>query len=125
MKIVVVEPLGISNAKLQQLAQPLLQAGHEFTAYQERETDPGRLLARIAEADVVIVANQPLPAQVIDGCQRLQLLSVAFTGVDHIDLAACRRHNILVCNAAGYSTNAVAELTFWSGYKCYPQYCCL
>lgn len=112
MKIVVVEPLGISNAKLQQLAQPLLQAGHEFTAYQERETDPGRLLARIAEADVVIVANQPLPAQVIDGCQRLQLLSVAFTGVDHIDLAACRRHNILVCNAAGYSTNAVAELTF-------------
>lgn len=40
------------------------------------------------------------------------MISIAFTGVDHVDLKACRERNITVCNAAGYSTNAVAELAF-------------
>ena len=39
------------------------------------------------------------------------MLSVAFTGVDHIDLEACKKRGITVCNAAGYSTEAVAEFT--------------
>ena len=59
-----------------------------------------------------MLANQPLSAEIINACPKLKMLSVAFTGVDHIALAACRARNILVCNAAGYSTNAVAELTF-------------
>ena len=32
--------------------------------------------------------------------------------MDHVDLAACRKRGIAVSNAAGYSTNAVAELVF-------------
>ena len=39
------------------------------------------------------------------------MLSVAFTGVDHIDLEACKKRVSRFCNAAGYSTEAVAELT--------------
>lgn len=112
MKIVVMEPLGISKEKLGLLAQPFIQAGDEFVAYNDRATDEQQLIARIADADVVIVANQPLSGEVIAACSNLKLLSVAFTGVDHIALAACRAKNITVCNAAGYSTNAVAELTF-------------
>lgn len=112
MKIVVMEPLGISKEKLGLLAQPFIQAGDEFVAYNDRATDEQQLIARIADADVVIVANQPLSGEVIAACSNLKLLSVAFTGVDHIALAACQAKNITVCNAAGYSTNAVAELTF-------------
>ena len=59
-----------------------------------------------------MLANQPLSAEIINACPNLKMLSVAFTGVDHIALAACRERGIAVCNAAGYSTNAVAELTF-------------
>lgn len=112
MKIVVAEPLGISKEKLDMLAQPLRQAGYDFVAYEDRAADTKQMTDRIADADVVIIANQPLPGGVITACDRLKLLSVAFTGVDHVDLAACKAKNILVCNAAGYSTNAVAELTF-------------
>lgn len=112
MKIVVMEPLGISKEKLGLLAQPFIQAGDEFVAYADRAADEQQLIARIADADVVIVANQPLSGEVIAACSNLKLLSVAFTGVDHIALAACWAKNITVCNAAGYSTNAVAELTF-------------
>ena len=37
------------------------------------------------------------------------MLSIAFTGLDHIDLNECERRGIIVKNAAGYSTEAVAE----------------
>ncbi len=112
MKIVVMEPLGISQEKLALLAQPFIQAGNEFVAYNDRAADVQQLIARIEDADVVIMANQPLPEEAVAACKKLKLLSVAFTGVDHVDLAACKAKDILVCNAAGYSTNAVAELTF-------------
>jgi D-3-phosphoglycerate dehydrogenase len=38
------------------------------------------------------------------------MLSIAFTGLDHIDTEECQRRGIVVKNAAGYSTEAVAEL---------------
>jgi D-3-phosphoglycerate dehydrogenase len=62
------------------------------------------------EAEVAIISNIKLPTSILEQCPRLQYLSVAFTGLDHIDLAYCKAHNILVQNAAGYSTTAVSEL---------------
>lgn len=112
MKIVVMEPLGVALEKIEALAVPLKEAGHEFIYHTTKETNQEKLLARVADADVIMLANQPLSAEIINGCPKLKMLSVAFTGVDHIALEACRARNILVCNAAGYSTNAVAELTF-------------
>lgn len=112
MKIVVMEPLGVALEKINALAAALQAAGHEFVYYTSKETQQDKLLARVQDADIIMLANQPLSAEIINGCSKLKMLSVAFTGVDHVALDACRARNILVCNAAGYSTNAVAELTF-------------
>lgn len=112
MKIVVMEPLGVALEKINALAAALQAAGHEFVYYTSKETQQDKLLERVQDADIIMLANQPLSAEIINACPKLKMLSVAFTGVDHIALAACRARNILVCNAAGYSTNAVAELTF-------------
>ena len=59
-----------------------------------------------------MLANQPLSAALIEQCSHLKMLDIAFTGVDHVGLEAARARGIVACNAAGYSTNAVAELTF-------------
>lgn len=112
MKIVVMEPLGVAMEKIENLSASLKSAGHEFIYYTTKETQQDKLLARVQDADIIMLANQPLSAEIINACPNLKMLSVAFTGVDHIALDACRTRNILVCNAAGYSTNAVAELTF-------------
>lgn len=112
MKIVVMEPLGVALEKINALAAALQAAGHEFVYYSSKETQQDKLLSRVQDADIIMLANQPLSAEIINGCPKLKMLSVAFTGVDHVALDACRARNILVCNAAGYSTNAVAELTF-------------
>ena len=112
MKIVVMEPLGVALEKIEALAAGLKAAGHEFIYYTTKETQQDKLLARVQDADIIMLANQPLSAEIINACPNLKMLSVAFTGVDHVALDACRAHSIMVCNAAGYSTNAVAELTF-------------
>lgn len=112
MKIVVMEPLGVAMKKIENLSAALKSAGHEFIYYTTKETQQDKLLARVQDADVIMLANQPLSAEIINACPNLKMLSVAFTGVDHVALDACRARKIMVCNAAGYSTNAVAELTF-------------
>lgn len=112
MKIVVMEPLGVALEKIEALAAGLKAAGHEFVYYTTKETQQDKLLARVQDADIIMLANQPLSADIINACPNLKMLSVAFTGVDHVALAACRTRQIMVCNAAGYSTNAVAELVF-------------
>lgn len=59
-----------------------------------------------------MVSNLPLNEDVINGCRNLKLLAVAFTGIDHIAMDACRKNGVTVCNCAGYSTSAVADLVF-------------
>lgn len=110
MKIVLLESLGVPNQVLNVCTKPITDAGHTFEAY-PRDTDPKVQIHRAKDADVIIIANSPLTGEVISACHNLKFINVAFTGVDHVDLAACRERGIKVSNAAGYSTQAVAELT--------------
>lgn len=112
MKIVIIEPLGITLEKVEEAAKVVKQKGHEVVYYETRTENAEELIKRGKDADIIIVANLPFRKNVIEHCQNLKLLSVAFTGVDHIDVDYCKQKGITVCNAAGYSTNAVAELAF-------------
>lgn len=112
MKIVLMEPLGISQDKLDELSAFLPQAGHSFIAYPDRTTAPEQLAARIADAEILILANQPLREDVLCQCPNLRMISIGFTGVDHVDVDYCKSRGIWLSNASGYSTNAVAELAF-------------
>ncbi|WP_097025608.1 2-hydroxyacid dehydrogenase [Clostridium peptidivorans] len=112
MKIAVLEPLGISKEEALKIGEALINEGHEIVLYDDRNEDIEVLKERAKDAEVLVIANMPLKAEVINSNDKLKMISVAFTGVDHVDLNACRERNITVCNAAGYSTTSVAELTF-------------
>ena len=60
---------------------------------------------------MILESNMPLRKDFFDACPNLKMLSIAFTGLDHIDMDECKRRGIVVMNAAGYSTEAVAEET--------------
>ncbi len=109
MKIVLLESLGIPAVKLEEYAARLRADGHTFTAY-ERDDSPAVKIERVKDADVIMIANMPLEAEVIEACENLKFIDVAFTGVDHVALDAARRKGVKVSNAAGYSTRAVSEL---------------
>lgn len=112
MKLVIIEPLGVEKEKLLEMAAAALPKDLEVIYYDTRVTDTETLIERGREADILAVSNLPLNREVIEGCKNLKMLSVAFTGVDHIALSACKERGILVSNCAGYSTAAVADLVF-------------
>ena len=112
MKLVIIEPLGVDQNKLLSMAQAVLPQDIEITYYDTRVSDTDTLISRGRDADIIAVSNLPLNADVINGCTNLKMLAVAFTGVDHIAMDACRQKGITVCNCAGYSTAAVADLVF-------------
>ncbi len=111
MKIVSVEPIGISEQRAQEIAQELAQYNHEFICYRDRKEDAPTLIERMRDAEVVIVSNIKIGADILSQCPNLKLLDVAFTGLDHIDLSYCQAHGIKVKNASGYATEGVAELS--------------
>ena len=109
MKVAIMESLGISAAELAARKAPVEARGVVFADY-PRTTDAAKLIQQAQDADAMILANMPMPAEVIRACPRLRFIDVAFTGVDHVGLEAARERNIAVSNASGYSNEAVAEL---------------
>ena len=109
MKIVFLEPLGLTVEAIEKACDNLKKQGHEVVVYPDRK--PELNIERAAGADVVLESNMPLRKDFFDACPNLKMLSIAFTGLDHIDMDECKRRGITVMNAAGYSTEAVAEET--------------
>lgn len=112
MKLVIIEPIGVQKETLLEMAEKALGNQVEIVAYDTKTTDTQELINRGKDADIIVVSNLPLNREVILGCENLKLLSVAFTGIDHIAMDACREKGVMVCNCAGYSTVAVADLVF-------------
>ena len=110
MKIVFLEPLGLKVPQIEAACEGLKKAGHEVVIYPDRNEDLDELKRRAKDAEVVVESNIPLRKEFLDACPNLKMLSIAFTGLDHIDMEACSHRGIVVKNAAGYSTEAVAEL---------------
>lgn len=110
MKIVAVEPIGISRQRAEELVERYAAKGCDFVVYPDRKEDEQTLVERMKDADVVIVSNIRLSREVLEQCPKLKFLNVAFTGLDHIDQDYCREKGILIRNASGYATQAVAEL---------------
>jgi glyoxylate reductase len=79
----------------------------------DQALDPGAMAAAMQEADVLV----PTVTDVIDADliaqagPNLKLIANFGTGVDHIDLAAARKHDMLVTNTPGVLTEDTADMT--------------
>lgn len=67
---------------------------------------------KIADADIVICNKTKLDSYTLRLAKNLKYIGLFATGYNNIDIDYCREHNITVCNAGSYSTNAVAQHTF-------------
>lgn len=90
MNIVFVESLGMCECTINKSLATLKNQGHTVTFYHDRNENEEVLIERAQNAEVVVVSNIPLRKHFFENCPKLRMLSVAFTGVDHIDLEACK-----------------------------------
>lgn len=109
MKISLIDPLEVKESYIEEQKEKLEKLGHEFTYYSESAKDDDEKIARLKDSNIAIITNKPVSRKVIENTN-LKLIDVAFTGVDHVDLDACKERDIKVLNASGYSDDSVAEL---------------
>jgi D-3-phosphoglycerate dehydrogenase len=110
MKISLIEPLNVPKSTIDRLAAELIDDGHVFEYFEDKTTDENELIKRSKDSDIVMIANNPMLDSVIEKCENLKMLDVAFTGVDHVGIDALKEKNVVLCNAAGYSDVSVSEL---------------
>lgn len=73
------------------------------------ETTPEQVVERLAMATIAICNKVQIRAEALAQLPKLRLIAVAATGVDNVDVAYCRSHNIAVCNTRGYAVNSLPE----------------
>lgn len=108
MKIVMLEPLSVNQSIIDTLSKNL-QKHHEFipcfntlTIEEKKE--------RLIDADIAIITNGYLDEEILNVAPNLKMISVGFTGVNHIPADYCIKNNILISNSQGYATIPTAEI---------------
>jgi len=105
MKIVFLDASTLGGTSL----APIASLG-ELVTYPT--STPTEALDRVSDAEVLIINKVKVTEALLAAAPKLRLVCEAATGVNNIDLEAAARRGIPVRNVAGYSTDAVVQLTF-------------
>ncbi|PKN19080.1 MAG: hydroxyacid dehydrogenase [Deltaproteobacteria bacterium HGW-Deltaproteobacteria-6] len=82
----------------------------DYTGYEL--TKPDSRIERISGHNAVITNKVVIDRDIMDACPELELICVAATGMNNIDLDYAVKKGITVKNVAGYSTESVTQCTF-------------
>ena len=91
---------------------------HEVIIHTEAYTEPARVVEQVAGCDALLLTQQrvPLTRQIIERLPQLKCISQTGRNTNHLDVAACTEHGIVISASGGggggspYSTTA--ELTW-------------
>ena len=70
------------------------------------------LIDRLNSANIALVGACKISTEVLNHLNHLQMISIATTGYDNIDIQAAFNKNIIVTNVPNYAGVSVAELVF-------------
>ena len=102
------EPAVLANTPFEARARNL---AHDVIWYFDRPNDETSTIERLSEADCIINIRSSVKftRNVLANCNRLRILSVWGTGVDHVDLLAAEEYGITVSNTPAYGAPYVSE----------------
>ncbi len=86
---------------------PTLRYPHHWQSYPA--TAPDDVIERLQQADVAVINKVVINDTILAALPKLKLIAVAATGVNNVDLDACRANRVQVCNVQGYATQSVPE----------------
>lgn len=90
--------------------QIITAQGHQLFAY--RNFEEALASGRLHDADALMVQWAPITRAVIHSLRQCKVIVRYGIGVDNVDLAAAKDHNISVCNVPDYCIDEVADHAF-------------
>ncbi|HET9664355.1 MAG TPA: D-2-hydroxyacid dehydrogenase family protein, partial [Burkholderiales bacterium] len=87
---------------------------HQVDVYHDTEKDPARLAERIKDAEALLLTQQrsPFPRALAERVPKLKIISQTGRNANHIDVAACSEHGILVSAGGAGNPSPTAELAW-------------
>jgi D-3-phosphoglycerate dehydrogenase / 2-oxoglutarate reductase len=80
--------------------------------FQGKTLTEEQIISLGAKSNVLIVGTEKISRKVIESLKDLKIVTVHGVGVENIDLEAATERKVLITNAPGANTEAVADLTF-------------
>jgi len=93
------------------LSWSALEALGKFTHY-VNVIDGPELIEKAQDADIIILNKAYITEETLKHLTKVKLICVAATGYNSVDVDACAKVGIPVCNVSGYSSPAVAQHVF-------------
>ena len=100
-------------------ASPLSDNERDWDALQSlgkievfERSDASQVLARIADADIVITNKCRIGKEQFEAAPKLKFIAETATGTDNIDLAEAKQREISVANVPSYSSEFTAQTTW-------------
>jgi len=107
MKIVILDGRALNPGDL---SYDCISQFGDVTLYQHTDSQE-ETIARIWDAEIVLVNKVPIHEEILLACPNIRLICVQATGYNIVDVEACAKRNIPVCNVPAYGTAAVAQFT--------------
>lgn len=82
----------------------------DVTVYERTPNE--QLIERIGNSDAIFLNKINITEEILDKCPNLKYIGVLATGYNVIDIAATKKHGIVVTNIPSYSTDSVAQHVF-------------
>lgn len=89
------------------VALPEIASEHSWVSY--RYTQPEQVVEHLHGATIALTCSVALREEHLAQLPDLQMISLALTGTDIVDMEYCKARGIKVTNVPGYATNTVAE----------------
>lgn len=80
---------------------------HDWQSF--RTTSPQQRIERLQGSRIAVTNKVVIDREVVAACPELELVQVAATGYNNVDLEACREFGVSVSNVKGYAKHAVPE----------------
>ena len=80
---------------------------HEWKSHEV--TRPEQVIERLQGTRIAVTNKVVIDETTIKACPELELVQVAATGYDNVDLEACKAHGVHVSNVKGYARHSVPE----------------
>ncbi len=106
MKIVVLDGFAVNPGDLN---WDFLDKYGEAVVYDH--TPPALSASRCADAEAVFTNRAVINENLLEKCGKIKFIGALGTGYDMIDLDACKKRGIEVCNVPGYSSVSVSQFT--------------
>ena len=76
------------------------------------KANPGDISRSLQQAEIIVSNKVVIDRPVLERCDNLELICVAATGFNNVDIEAAKERGVKVCNARAYATASVVQHVF-------------